>query len=198
MGESQDTEITLGTGKLLGLFLGLVVVCAAFFGLGFTFGRNSVKTSLNMTENQSATLPLQSNADVKVSPSSVAKPADQPADATQTAATETPKPDDSQAATAPAVNPPAAQQESKAAPEMARPATGGPGYIVQVAAVSKQEDADALVSALRKKSYPVFVASGSGGDKLFHVQVGPFGEMKDAEDMKAKLTGDGYNPIVKR
>ena len=35
-------------------------------------------------------------------------------------------------------------------------------------------------------------------DKLFHVQVGPFGDIKDAEAMKSKLLGDGYNPILKR
>src|SRR5712671_4669243 len=38
---SQDTEITLGTAKLLGLFFGLVMVCAVFFALGYTLGRRS-------------------------------------------------------------------------------------------------------------------------------------------------------------
>jgi hypothetical protein len=30
------------------------------------------------------------------------------------------------------------------------------------------------------------------------VQVGPYADMKDAEAMKAKLSGDGYNPILKK
>jgi hypothetical protein len=34
MASSEDTEITLGTGKLLVLFFGLVGVCALFFALG--------------------------------------------------------------------------------------------------------------------------------------------------------------------
>ena len=72
------------------------------------------------------------------------------------------------------------------------------GYFVQVAAVSKQDDADALVDALKKKQYPAFVASNSGNDKLFHVQVGPFGEIKDAEGMRSRLVNDGYNPILKK
>src|SRR5712671_1727977 len=38
---SQDTEITLGTAKLLGLFFGLVMVCAVFFALGYTLGRKA-------------------------------------------------------------------------------------------------------------------------------------------------------------
>src|SRR5580700_87940 len=41
MDSSQDTEITLGTAKLLGLFFGLVIICAVFFALGYTLGRKS-------------------------------------------------------------------------------------------------------------------------------------------------------------
>ena len=72
------------------------------------------------------------------------------------------------------------------------------GCTAQVAAVTKQEDAEALVNALRRKNYPVFLMASSGTDKLFHVQVGPFSEPKDAETMRAKLAGDGYNAIVKK
>src|SRR5258708_16315885 len=37
---SQDTEITRGTGTLLGIFFGLVFVCGAFFTLGYMLGHN--------------------------------------------------------------------------------------------------------------------------------------------------------------
>jgi cell division septation protein DedD len=70
-------------------------------------------------------------------------------------------------------------------------------YFVQVAAVSKQEDADALVDALKKKQYPAFVAPVTA-DKLCRVQVGPFSDNKDAEAMRLRLVADGYSPIVKR
>src|SRR5262249_57759892 len=43
--ESQDTEITLGTGKMLGLFFGLVALCAVFFGMGFSLGRSTVRVA---------------------------------------------------------------------------------------------------------------------------------------------------------
>jgi cell division protein FtsN len=33
---------------------------------------------------------------------------------------------------------------------------------------------------------------------LFHVQVGPFAEQKEAEAMKTKLAADGYNAILKK
>jgi cell division septation protein DedD len=62
--------------------------------------------------------------------------------------------------------------------------------------VSKQEDADALVEALKKKQYAAFATPV--GDKLFRIQVGPFTDLKDAEAMRTKLMGDGYNPILKK
>jgi hypothetical protein len=74
----------------------------------------------------------------------------------------------------------------------------GTGYFVQVAAVTKQDDADALVDALKKKQYPAFVASNAATDKLFRVQVGPFGDIKEAEAMRSRLINDGYNPILKK
>ena len=74
---------------------------------------------------------------------------------------------------------------------------GAGSYYVQVAAVSKQEDAEALVDALKKKQYPALTSNGTS-DKLFHVQVGPYGDVKDAEAMRAKLVADGYNPILKK
>ncbi|HKH99467.1 MAG TPA: SPOR domain-containing protein, partial [Candidatus Sulfotelmatobacter sp.] len=72
------------------------------------------------------------------------------------------------------------------------------GYFVQVAAVSKQEDADSLVEALKKKEYPAFVAAQVPTDKLFRVQVGPFSDVKDAEAMRTRLVADGYSPILKK
>jgi DedD protein len=72
------------------------------------------------------------------------------------------------------------------------------GYYVQVAAVSKKDDAQALVDALKKKQYLAFVASNSATDKLFRVQVGPFTDIKDAETMRSRLINDGYSPILKK
>ena len=88
-----------------------------------------------------------------------------------------------------------------ATPQEARsaPVTGPGTIVVQIAAVSREDDAVALAGALRKKNYNVFVVNNPiTNDKLYHVQVGPFASMQDAEAMKLKLTGEGYNPIVKR
>ena len=194
MSEGLDTEITLGTGRLLGLFFGLVILCALFFGLGFSMGRTSVKSTLTMEESPTVSSPAPANTGQKISPGTLEKlaPASEPAAPAVGAA--------QNGAPAPVVISPAATSASTASPEVDKtaPITPAPGaYTVQVAAVSKQEDAEALVSALRKKSYPVFIASNTT-DKLFHVQIGPFSDIKDAESTKSRLTGDGYNQIVKR
>ena len=68
--------------------------------------------------------------------------------------------------------------------------------MVQIAAVSHQEDADLLVSALRAKGYAV-AAHPSPSDQLIHIQVGPFSNHKDADAMRQRLLNDGYNAIVK-
>ena len=49
MAASGDTEITLGTGKMLALFFGLVALCAVFFGMGFSLGKSTVKTARRLT-----------------------------------------------------------------------------------------------------------------------------------------------------
>jgi cell division septation protein DedD len=89
------------------------------------------------------------------------------------------------------------KQSQPAAPDPAT-ALASTGYFVQVAAVSKQDDAQALVDALKKKQYAAFTAASSATDKLFRVQIGPFNDIKEAEATRAKLISDGYNPILKK
>ena len=62
--------------------------------------------------------------------------------------------------------------------------------------MSHQEDADVLLSALRRRGYAVQGRS-EANDKLIHVQLGPFSSRKDAEAMRQKLAGDGYNAFIK-
>lgn len=204
----QDSEITVGTGRLLGLFFGLVVLCALFFSVGFTLGR---KSTVGPAASVAALpVPAAASGAPKPSPSrpdtrpDCATPGNcpqQPASGSTSdeltfyKAVEQNDAKPQLEAAAPAVKP---AEPPKPAPEVSRPNALGTGYMVQVAAVSKQEDAEALVSALRKKSYPVITTSNPPADKLFHVQVGPFADLKDAESTRAKLIGDGYNPILKK
>ena len=60
MEEANDTEITLGTGKMLALFFGLVILCAVFFGMGFSMGKNSVKSTPELLPSPSQSGPRSS------------------------------------------------------------------------------------------------------------------------------------------
>jgi cell division septation protein DedD len=68
--------------------------------------------------------------------------------------------------------------------------------MVQIAAVSHPEDAEALLAALKKRGYTVVVRN-EPQDKLLHVQIGPFASRADANVMRQKLLADGYNAILK-
>jgi DedD protein len=187
MASSQDTEITLGTGKMLLLFFALVALCGVFFGVGFKMGK-SYGGPLIIAGKESATITTSAGGSrpsaVKSSSSSASPDLALYKSASQK--------DDSAAAHVEDT----AASNGEASPPDPSVATPASGYYVQVAAVSKQEDGEALVDALKKKQYPAFAAAGP--DKLYHVQVGPFADIKNAEDMRAKLTNDGYNPILKK
>ena len=202
----QDTEITLGTGRMLALFFAFVLVCAVFFAIGFSLGRRTASAGVgrwpgaatgasaatvrpSAAKNDAPQKTPQSgdfsfykavgekNADSALAPPDAKA---QPADATA------------------AAPPKAATDAAGAAPASSTTASSTTGsYYVQVAAVTRQEDAEALVEALKKKQYPAF-ANNASADKYYRVQVGPYADFKDAEAMRARLVSDGYNPIVKK
>ncbi len=204
--DSQDTEITLGTAKLLGLFFGLVIICAVFFALGYTLGRKSDPALVSA----GAALPTTASTGPKPTSSSSAQPAppmtfyksveQKDANAQLTPSTTSPESTSSTSAgqTPGASSGTTTQSAQTTSPPDPMTVIPTAGYFVQVAAVSKQDDAQALVDALKKKQYPAFVAGNSTTDKLFRVQVGPFADIKDAEGMRTRLINDGYNPILKK
>ena len=220
-----ERELTLSTGAILGIFFGLVLLCGVCFGVGYNMGRKSTPTPLaindpasestvatdaNGTAKPPAGSPVESDTtattatpspSVAVAPPPAPKPAPivrKPAPVETATATAAPT-------TAPSTPPPSRATEPSVAPApravsptaLLPGATAGTGSImVQVAAVSHQEDADLLVGALRSRGYVVTARSGSS-DGFIHVQVGPFSDKKAAEAMRQRLLSDGYNAILK-
>jgi cell division septation protein DedD len=227
----RDREISLGATTLLGIFLLLALVCAVFFGFGYSMGRRSAVSAAPTTDPEETTT-LKTTGAAKPAPGLT--PAPKPstetvdkatADSDDSASTAPQLPQPTQAPTAataqpsqqkpqptptagakPAAYSPAPQftppTVSKAAPAPAAPhsattvAPAGPPALVQIAAVSHQEDADTLVNALKRRGYEVTVRH-EPQDKLLHIQVGPYANRKDADAMRQRLLADGYNAIVK-
>jgi len=181
----RDTELTLG----LGILSGLVLLCGLFFGAGYSMGRRASKTTDPAASI--AAKPKDAAPDsAKPKPSAttqgkaaklVASYADtnSASPLAQTSDAETRSPESS---THPQAS--AAQTDSSTTPLM-----------VQIAAVSHQEDAQVLEGALRKRGYRVTV-SRDALDNLLHVRIGPFNSREEAGKWRQKLLSDGYNAIV--
>jgi len=209
----QDTEITLGTGRMLAIFFAFVLVCAFFFAIGFSLGRRTSLAGAGGLLSASTAAPAtivrpsaaKNDAPQATPQSSSSSPSsdfsfykavgEKNADAALTPPDSKAQPAASTAATPTAEAPPKAATDAAVAGAAASPVAG---YYVQVAAVTRQEDANALVEALKKKQYPAFTANNPAADKFYRVQVGPYADLKDAEAMRGRLIGDGYNPIVKK
>lgn len=164
--ERRDTEVTLGPMTVAGLIFGLLLLCGLCFVLGYSMGGHGGGSVLKAAQPSS---PPATGASTK------------PGTAPQTNTPEQP----------------AASTTSQPSGTGAPAAGGAPGnsLMVQVAVVSHHEDADVLVSALLKRGYAVAL-SQDAADGQFHVRVGPFANLDQANAMRQKLLNDGYNAVV--
>ncbi len=204
--DEPEREISLGATTILGIFFALALLCAVFFGFGYSQGRRSIppvaatSSESTMTPEPNAAKP--SSGSVVTPPPAPDKqsatsadtavvPLTQPAKPThdeQPTATVTSAPASIKPTTAPAAKPPA--------PIPAPVAASSPGSsVVQVAAMSHQEDADVVAVDLKRRGYPVAVRRVPQ-DKLFHVQIGPFATKKESDAMRQRLQADGYNNAI--
>jgi len=211
----RDTELTLGSGTLLAIFFGLVLLCGLCFGLGYSVGRHgshepsaaspqaadnaqlSVQAEGSRAkpsatnEAEAAAAPQRAVADLPASNDSD----EHPAAATQSSAPAVPA---SQPVAKPALQPQSSPGEPAQPLTALNPEPAGTPLsplMVQIAAVSHQEDADVLVNALRKRGYAV-TARRDATDGLIHVRIGPFANRNDAYAMRQHLLNDGYNAIL--
>lgn len=193
-GTAADREISLGTGTILGIFFALALICALFFGFGYSLGRKSGQNAATAT----ITAPAASSTLLKPTAGSLAGrtsaatplPAQQVVVPTAPAPVPTPKngllPSDSIIA-----------GDKLPAPRSLQPAISPAGnFMVQIAAVSSQEIADIEVTALKRYGYEVAVRH-EPQDQLLHIQIGPFATRKDAEAMRANVQSHGFNAIIK-
>lgn len=212
----KDAEFTLGVFALLAICFGLILLCGVFFSLGYSVGKRTAAEPA--TTAQSATGPLIPSDTSRPKPSASAQhggpttaSSDVASPSTTSAANEDHQP---VAVTGAGAVPSADSTESKptvrpAVAETAMtagvpqtntarvaPALGSQAQLsVQVAAVSQQQDADVLASALRRRGYAV-MAHRDAADNLIHVRIGPFTTREDAEKWRQKLLSDGYNAII--
>lgn len=194
--ESTENELHFSPGVILAIFMGITLVSAVFFGLGYSFGRTGNTSQLQhtlLTFGHSSPAPT-APAIPSPAPSAIQEPATIPNNAPIAVAAQT-QPIQAQ----PAITQPAAALASATmAPEATSTAqaVSHSSYMVQIAAIASRRDAKALAAALQKDGLSAQVRSGSH-DRFFHVQIGPFDSHQQAEDMRRKVIAAGYRAILK-
>jgi cell division septation protein DedD len=220
----NDADLTLGPAMLLGILLVLLLAGALVFGAGYYMGRHGSHGILEAVKPApDAQVPVQAgcvqakpsaSAQMDLAPDLDSAGADQAGDLPASGASSTNAAGSASNAVAattssamlsqpqvrPALDPEASALQAAAgvggslngSPATPLPATAP---VVQIAAVSRQEDADVLLNALRKRGYPVS-ARREPTDNLIHIRIGPFKTRDEANKWSQKLMNDGYNAIV--
>jgi cell division septation protein DedD len=215
-GSRSAGERVLEGKHVIGLFLLMLLFSGVFFTLGYVMGRNQYDSQVRAeTPKPGTTAP----AYVPKSDPAPKKLVDPPATDAETdsatsekgwdfAHTGTPaKPEprlDPVPKSAPAAPPPTskplnakmkAEQPLLAGkgsrPNVTPPLVPAGSFLLQVAALTKQDDALAIASSLQKGHFVAYVVPPQT-DKFFRVQVGPFRDQKTADAAKKGLESAGY------
>jgi DedD protein len=211
-------ERVLESRHVIGLFMLMLLFSGVFFTLGYVMGRNEIdgpvraatdffkKPENSLSPKKDVSSKRTSNPATSTTPTDTATPPN--SDWEFYHAGESKKTEDH---LKPAVSAPGPAQKNvpvlvkttapprtKGGPSKSPnpPLIPGGAYTLQVAALTKEADALELASRLQKKKFPAFVLSPQA-DKYYHVQVGPYTDLKAADAARKGLEGAGFKAIVK-
>jgi len=123
-------------------------------------------------------------------------PAPEPAPAPKPAPTPAPRATPPVASAPRAPAPPRAVEPAAAVAEALLAEPSGSGFVVQVAAVRKRAEAEAMARRLSAKGYPTFVTTAGAN---FRVRVGKYNDRRQAEAIAGRLeTEEHFKPWITR
>jgi len=211
---------------LIGLFVGVVILCAVFFTLGYVMGRANYSASVQAYGVDRAVVSAvdreevpREHAQPKEEPpppapagewdfyanqsnNKLEKPAPAPAPEPKPAEKEKPGEKSLVAANRSVETPamiPAASAPRAASTRpvrMTAPKIASGHIVLQLAAVTHQGDAMAMAEALQRKRFPSYVVPPSS-DPYYRVQVGPYPDERAAENARSALDRAGFKAIIK-
>jgi DedD protein len=207
-------ERVLESRHLVVFFLGVVLLCGVFFTLGYVMGHNQYGGSVH-AEAADAAVPPMRKTPKQATPQPARATAPVPANSEWDFYSKSNNNNlEPQAKTAaPAGLPRAIAPEGKAS-DVASP-NGGNAHavpvsarfeppkmlkgsvVLQIAALTHQNDALAVADMLQQKKFPSFVVAPST-DNFYRVQVGPYTDQRAAEAAKSALDRAGFQAIIKR
>lgn len=219
----SEADFVLDSRSLIVGFLLLMVVCGAFFVIGFMEGKRQglqarIDTVPASPVAAGSTLPpAQETRDA--ASEKAAREADERAVTEQldwyrsmnrreeAAATEkqtapaakpTPAPPPGKAgSTAKAAREDTRVTASEPTPKAAAPKTEGTTYSVQVGAFRQRREAEVAAETLKAKGYTSFIESPGPGSEFHLLKVGRFDSREEAVAMQLRLKKDGINSFVK-
>ncbi|MFI5098194.1 MAG: SPOR domain-containing protein [Candidatus Acidiferrales bacterium] len=217
-GKRGAGERVLESKHVIGLFLLMLLFSGVFFTLGYVMGRNQYDGQVNAATTNSRAPEREPVAPAKTEPAPKHTAEAPPAAAESDPATSgsnsdwefygSSKPAKGEPHLEPVPKAPATPPASKtvsaktkvepAAPaaKSSKPVTNAPlipngALVLQVAALTKQDDALSIASSLQKKHFAAYVQTPQK-DKFYRVQVGPFKEKKAADAAKKGLESEGF------
>jgi DedD protein len=218
-GRRSGAERVLESRHLVGLFLGVVLLCGVFFTLGYVMGKTQYGGAVHAAESvdrisSPTRAPVASaDRDSNSDPDSSSSAANATPKAPAPAASEwdfysQKKPEHLESAAkspspSPAPSPAMAHSTdatAKAVPAAARfqaPHLIKGSIVLQIAALTRQGDALAMADELQAKRFPAFVVTPTS-DNFYRVQVGPYQDEHAADTAKAALDHAGFKAITKR
>jgi DedD protein len=194
----------LESRHLVGLFLGVVLLCGVFFTLGYVMGRNQFGGPVHAedTRIRETPSPKPSAAKSKQSEPAPSNSGDWDfygkSSAKNPDAAEAPAAASRDGGTSATSGPKTKPVASTTPPTRFQPPKMGKSAIVlQVSALTRQSDALAMADAIQQKGFPSFVLTPTT-DNFYRVQVGPYADEKSADASKRALEQAGFKSIIKR
>jgi cell division protein FtsN len=213
-GAESGNELVLDNRKLIITFLVLVVVCGAFFVIGFMEGkRQAVPTRVERTPSDSTAAEAGGPDTKAAGRPTESKPVEDRSGSAQLdwyrnvqgKESGTQKPSEAVKASKSTPIPPA-KKPAVAQPQAAKgTATTEAGsmvpaanvtYTVQVGAFKQRQEADTRAAALKAKGYEC-VIDFKPTEQLYLVKVGRFDTRADAKAVQLRLSKDGFSSFIK-
>jgi DedD protein len=207
-GKRGGGDRILESRHLVGLFLGVVLLCGVFFTLGYVMGRTQYGGPVHAAESPTkassaaAAAAKEKQPDASVTPSSpdwdfygkkdnnhLEPAAKVPAPAVASTG--------GKPASAPVSQPQPVETAAKPPARFQPPRILKGAIVLQIAALTHESDALAMADALQAKKFPSFVVAPTT-DNLYRVQVGPYADEQAADSAKSALDRDGFKAITKR
>jgi len=199
---------------VIGLFMLMLLFSGVFFTLGYVMGRNQYDGQVRAASSAMGKTDPVANGRPELTAKKSASASAEPVDSDPaTSVSNDPvwkfeengkapnaqphlEPVPKAAAAPPASKPVNAKAAVAPPPARAKSTANTPlipsgAYLLQVAALAKQDDALALASSLQKRHFAAYVQTPQK-DKYYRVQVGPFKDQKSAESAKKGLESAGF------